>query len=128
MKLPKRVRAFNKAILNRIVSRFAGRSNTPFVLLYHVGRRSGKPYATPLIAVRHGNGFIFALTYGPEVDWYRNVVAANGGRLLWHGRDYALAHVTPIDPTTALPAFAQPWRTILRVIGIQEFVRMEQAA
>src|SRR5438046_8214286 len=41
----------------------------------HVGRTSGKPYETPVHAVRTDGGFIVALPYGAGTDWVRNVLA-----------------------------------------------------
>src|SRR5215216_2700984 len=84
------IRAFNKHYFNRLVRRFAGVSRTPFALIRHVGRRSGKAYETPIIVMRLGQSFVIALTYGPEVDWYRNVQAAGKASLLWHNQEYAL--------------------------------------
>jgi len=119
------IRAFNKRYFNRLVHRFAGVSGTPFALIRHVGRRSGKPYETPIIVMPLENGFVIALTYGPEVDWYRNVQAAGGARLLWHHNEYALKQPEPIDVKTGLSAFPTPFRQILRLLGTQHFVRME---
>jgi len=47
--------------------RFIGRVYFGFQLglLTHVGRRSGRTYQTPLGAYRLGDGFVFALFYGP---------------------------------------------------------------
>ena len=44
----------------------------------HVGRRSGREYATPVTAFPLGDGFVIALLYGDlaTVDWCRNVIAA----------------------------------------------------
>jgi hypothetical protein len=36
--------------------------------LDHVGRRSGRPYVTPLSAYPLGDGFVLAVAY-PYVDW-----------------------------------------------------------
>ena len=118
------IRAFNKRYFNRLVHRFAGVSRTPFALIRHVGRRSGKPYETPIIVMPLENGFVIALTYGPEVDWYRNVQAAGEATLLWHNQEYALKQPEPIDITTGLSAFPTPFRQILGVLGTQHFVRM----
>jgi len=119
-----RIRAFNKHYFNRLARRFAGVSRTPFALIRHVGRRSGKPYETPIIVMPQGNGFVIALTYGPEVDWYRNVQAAGEATLLWHNQEYALKQPEPIDITTGLSAFPTPFRQILGLLGTQLFVRM----
>ena len=119
-----RIRAFNKHYFNRLVRRFAGVSRTPFALIRHIGRRSGKPYETPIIVMPQGNGFVIALTYGPEVDWYRNVQAAGEATLLWHNQEYALKQPEPIDVRTGLSAFPMPFRQILGLLGTQHFVRM----
>lgn len=118
------IRAFNKHYFNRLVHRFAGVSRTPFALIRHVGRRSGKPYETPIIVMPLDNGFVIALTYGPEVDWYRNVQAARAASLLWHNNEYALKQPEPIDVKTGLSAFPPPFRQILGLLGTRDFVRM----
>ena len=119
-----RIRAFNKHYFNRLVRRFAGVSRTPFALIRHIGRRSGKPYETPIIVMRQGNGFVIALTYGPEVDWYRNVQAAGEATLLWHNQEYALKQPETLSPQEGLSAFPPPFRQILGLLGTRDFVRM----
>ena len=120
-----RIRTFNKHITNRITRRFASFSRGPFALVRHVGRRSGKLYETPIMVEPVKDGFMIALTYGPQVDWYRNVLAAGHCTLLWHGRAYALEKPEPLAVQTALPAFPQPQRLILRMLGTQHFVSMK---
>ena len=119
-----RIRAFNKYYFNRLVHRFAGVSRTPFALIRHIGRRSGKPYETPIIVMPLDNGFVIALTYGPGVDWYRNVQAAGKATLLWHNKEYALKQPEPMDVKAGLAAFPPPFRQILGLLGTQHFVRM----
>jgi len=118
------IRAFNKHYFNKLVHRFAGVSRTPFALIRHVGRRSGKPYETPIIVMPQGNGFVIALTYGPQVDWYRNVQSAGQATLLWHNKEYALKQPEPITPQAGLSAFPPPFRQILGLLGTRDFVRM----
>jgi deazaflavin-dependent oxidoreductase (nitroreductase family) len=119
-----RIRYFNKRILNRVVAKFAGSSNTPFVIIRHVGRRSGKLYETPIIAMPVAGGFVVALTYGVKVDWYRNVLAAGRCTVVWHGRAYAIERIEPLDKQIAVMAFPFPFRQILGRIGTQDFVRI----
>ncbi len=45
-KLPNRIRIFNKYVTNRLLRGFANLSHSPFAIIRHVGRRSGKPYET----------------------------------------------------------------------------------
>ncbi|MDQ2904920.1 MAG: nitroreductase family deazaflavin-dependent oxidoreductase [Chloroflexota bacterium] len=92
----------------------------------HVGRRSGKPYETTIMVWPLGEGFVIALTYGPEVDWYRNVLAAEGCTVFWHRRVYTLGKPEPIDAKTALPAFPAFFRLILRG-RVQHFIWMKSS-
>ncbi|MCL1872235.1 MAG: serine hydrolase [Promicromonosporaceae bacterium] len=64
--------------LNKATSRAALSGRGPFTLIEHQGRRSGRTYRTPVIAGRAPAGVVVELTYGPQVQWYRNVVAAGG--------------------------------------------------
>src|SRR6266480_7077658 len=100
-----RIRTFNKHITNRITRRFANFSRGPFALVRHIGRRSGKTYETPIMVEPVGDDFVIALTYGPEVDWYRNVLAAGHCTLLWHRRKYDIEKIEPIEIKTALSHF-----------------------
>ena len=123
-----RIRVFNKYVTNRLLRGFASRSRGPFAVIRHVGRRSGKPYETTIMVWPMGEGFVIALTYGPKVDWYRNILAAGSGTLLWHRRVYAVGKPEPIDATTALTAFPALFRLILRTLGRQEeFVQVKSS-
>lgn len=121
---PDRIRTFNKYVTNRILRILAYASRGPFALVRHVGRRSGKAYETVIMVWPLGASFVIALTYGPKVDWYQNLLAAGGGRVLWHKQVYAVGRPEPIDAETALPAFPTPFRQILRSQGVQQFVRV----
>jgi deazaflavin-dependent oxidoreductase (nitroreductase family) len=115
---------FATHILNPVVLTIAGARYSPFARIEHVGRRSGKRYQTPLIVQRTPGGFMLALTYGPETDWYRNLVAAKGGTMRWHGRAYRLQQPELIDSETGLAAFPAPARLILRLNHIDQFARV----
>jgi deazaflavin-dependent oxidoreductase (nitroreductase family) len=123
--LPDRIRVFNKYVTNRVLRGLAHLSRGPFAIIRHVGRRSGKPYETVIMVWPTGEGFVIALTYGPKVDWYRNLLAAGGGTVFWHRRGYAVGKPEPIEANTALPAFPAPFRLILGRIGLQDFVRVK---
>jgi deazaflavin-dependent oxidoreductase (nitroreductase family) len=120
----RRIRTFNKYVTNRILRGFASFSHGPFAIIRHAGRRSGKPYETTIMVWPMGDGFVIALTYGELVDWYRNILAAGHGTLLWHGSVYAVGKPEPIDVNTALPAFPPALRPILRR-RVQHFVRVK---
>ncbi len=122
--LAKRMRLFSKRVINPVVLKSAGSSRSPFAIIHHVGRRSGKAYETPLLVAPIVNGFVIELTYGFEVDWYRNVVAAGQCSVLWHGREYVCYEFEPINAETALSAFPPLLRFPLWVFSAQHFVKM----
>ena len=127
-KLPHRIRIFNKYVTNRLLRVFAHLSLGPFAFVRHVGRSSGKQYETVIWVWPLKEGFVIALTYGPKVDWYRNMLAAGGGTVLWHKRVYVVDKPEPIDLETALPAFPTLFRSIFRRAGMQDFVWMKSLA
>jgi len=120
MTLPKALARFNRTVTNRITLVFAGRLPT-FAIVSHHGRRSGREYRTPVRVFRRAGGYRFALTYGADTDWVRNILASGGCRVRTLGHDTAL-----IDPRLgADPAVAwAPWpfRPILRATGSIEYL------
>jgi hypothetical protein len=73
------MRFLNKWAFNPMILRFAGSSHSPISIIRHDGSRSGIPYRTPVIVESLDDRFVFALPYGPKVDWYRNILAAGHG-------------------------------------------------
>lgn len=122
-----RLRTFNKHVTNRILRAFASVSRGPIAVVRHVGRRSGRSYETTIMVWPLGEDFVMALTYGPEVDWYRNLLASGQGTLLWHGRSYTLGRPETVAPSAALPAFPLLIRFILGRLGTHQFVRVKSA-
>ena len=127
MSMRDRIRVFNKHVTNRLFRRLALSGLGPFAIVGHVGRHSGKPYETVIWVwpTLTRDGFVIALTYGAEVDWRRNLLAAGGGTVFWHGKLYTVGTPEPIDAATALPAFPALFRLIFRTVGRHEqFVRI----
>ncbi len=125
MKIPRGVRYFNKRFLNPLTGKIARSSWGPLCMIYHVGRRSGKPYETPIIAFPTTFGFVVALTYGREVDWYRNIMAAGRCQIGWHGKLYQLQKIESLDAKTALPLLPWIFRIVLGLVGFKDFIRLE---
>jgi hypothetical protein len=114
-----------KHTLNPLTRRLARSSFGPFSVVRHVGRRSGKLYETPIIASRVQDGFVIELTYGYDVDWHKNVLAAGGCTLIWHGREYVINRIEPLDTATGRAAFPLPAQWILRFLGRKHFEKMK---
>jgi deazaflavin-dependent oxidoreductase (nitroreductase family) len=125
MPIPKRVARFNKHVTNRVTIRVAGWM-PGFAIVAHVGRRSGRSYRTPVNVFRHGERYVFALTYGPAADWVRNVLAAGGCELQTRGRTVALADPQRLhDPSRR--QVAVPARWLLRLLRVEEFLALTEA-
>jgi hypothetical protein len=99
---------------NALVLPTAGRRLSVYAVLRHTGRRSGRTYLTPVGAYPFGDGFVIGLTYGPTVDWCRNVVASGHAVLKWRGKHYPLGRpeIIAIDPQV-LGAFPRLFRSVL---------------
>ncbi len=116
---------FLKNHFNPLSRKLIARSTRgPFAIVRHIGRRSGRTYETPIIVEPVDDGFVFELTYGPDVDWYKNVQAAGGCTLRWHGKDYAIDRIEPLGADIGRATFPQPVRLIMRLINKQHFFKM----
>jgi hypothetical protein len=90
-----------------------------------VGRKSGKLYRIPIIAEPIKNGFVIALTYGKKVDWYENVKAKGGCSLYWKNEEYNLINPEFIVKEVGVTAFPAIFRSVLRRMGIQYYLKLE---
>jgi deazaflavin-dependent oxidoreductase (nitroreductase family) len=124
--LSARLARMNRRGLNRVTGRIAHRL-PGFGIVHHVGRRSARPLTTPLNVFRKpGGGFVIALTYGPDTDWVKNVMAAGGCRIETRGVSHRLVNPRVVtDPgLTGMPGFV---RFILRRNGVQQFLHLDPA-
>jgi deazaflavin-dependent oxidoreductase (nitroreductase family) len=112
-----------KRTLNPVTLRAARRGRGPFSIVTSIGRKSGKTYETPIIVQPTDGGFMIELTYGDQVQWYRNVLAAGGCRLTYKGIEYDVTGIEPVDPAAGLAAFPPSQRRILTVLRRKHFVR-----
>ena len=103
------LRPFTTHLFNPISRRFADRL-PGFAILSYVGR----------------NIYIFALTYGSEVNWVKNVLAAGECDMRTRGRDVHLVEPELFtDPTRHLMPLVV--RVVLRLNDVQEFLQMRPA-
>jgi deazaflavin-dependent oxidoreductase (nitroreductase family) len=123
MPIPRRVGRWNKVGLNRVTRHIA-----PWLpglgVVVHRGRRSGRVYQTPVNVFATEDGYVFALTYGPDTDWVKNVLAAGGCELRTRGQvvrltspslfhDESRRDIRPLE------------RQVLRVMGIGDFLSVK---
>ncbi|GAA4789645.1 hypothetical protein GCM10023200_25510 [Actinomycetospora chlora] len=119
------VRRFNKHVLNPLMLRLAGRRHWYAARVEHIGRRSGRHYATPAVARPVPDGFVLPLPYGRDTDWCLNLLAAGRGAVTVDGarRDVVAPRVVPADEV--IGSLTPSWRRWLG--GIPEFVLVRTA-
>lgn len=122
------LRRFNKAAFNPLLLAVAP-ADAPYIgVIRHVGRVSGRPYETPVIAVPVEGGFVVPLPYGRGTDWCRNVLAAGGTTLRYRGQEIALADPVLLDRDAAQAAVGEPYRRLLGLFGIGDYLRLARTA
>jgi deazaflavin-dependent oxidoreductase (nitroreductase family) len=119
------IRPFTTHVFNPI-SRLFVRWLPGFGVLAYRGRTSGKRYRTPMTAFRRGDAWVFALTYGSEVQWVRNVLAAGGATLeIRRRRIHLVDPEVVVDPERRLMPVGV--RQLLGLMRVTEFMRMREA-
>jgi deazaflavin-dependent oxidoreductase (nitroreductase family) len=120
------IRPFTARVINPLTRRVAGWL-PGFAILTHVGRRSGRVYHTPINVFRRGDHYLFALTYGSNVDWLKNIVAAGACEMQTRGQRVRLVEPEVIvDPQLR----HMPWPLapfLGRVNRVSEILRMRAA-
>jgi deazaflavin-dependent oxidoreductase (nitroreductase family) len=119
------IRTFNKHITNPAMLLLAGRPGWYAARLEHRGRRSGRAYATPVVATEVPGGFVVPLPYGPHVDWLLNLQAADGGTLVVHGRRFTLSAPRVSDTSEIYAELPRSERIRAQVWRIGHWLRVE---
>jgi deazaflavin-dependent oxidoreductase (nitroreductase family) len=96
-------------------------------ILTHIGRTSGRRYRVPVFVLRRGDDYVFALTYGSESHWVKNILDAGGSEMRVRSRDLRLVEPEVfVDPTRRLMPL--PYRLAGRAVHATEFLSMRAAA
>jgi deazaflavin-dependent oxidoreductase (nitroreductase family) len=98
--------------------RSAGKEGSASSVICHVGRRSGRAYRTPIVAVAHDDSFLIALPYGERTDWLKNVLAKGSATLITGSQAYEAdkPEVIPMaEATRYFPPAAQRLHKTFRV-------------
>ena len=110
------LRLFTRA-MRPLALRPAGKEGSTTPVVRHAGRRPGRTYQTPVIAVLYDGSFVIALPYGGRTDWLKNVLSQGPAALCdqWprlrgrpapgnpHGRGDRLLRATGAAHAPAVP-------------------------
>jgi deazaflavin-dependent oxidoreductase (nitroreductase family) len=96
------LRLFTRA-MRPLALRSAGKEGSGTSVICHVGRRSGRTYETPVMAVQHDDSFLIALPYGERTDWLKNVLHKGSASIVANGHTYEVnrPEVIPMAEATA---------------------------
>jgi deazaflavin-dependent oxidoreductase (nitroreductase family) len=119
-------------VLNPVMMTLAGRRHVPMAAqVRHVGRKSGRPYVTPVAARMAGDTFVVPLTFGNQSDWSRNVRAAGGCVIRHGGADHQASQPSLADWAEVRglvrTAFNPVMRGMFRMLGIRQFLLLKVA-
>ena len=84
----------------------------------------GRLYQTPVNVFAAKDSYVFALTYGPDTDWVKNVRAAGGCELRTRGR--AIQLTSPrLYHDQSRQGIRPLERQVLRMIGVADFLSLK---
>jgi deazaflavin-dependent oxidoreductase (nitroreductase family) len=114
-------------VLNPLVGKLAGRRFLPMMArIHHVGRRSGKPYMTPISAAVAGDTIVVPMSFGNQSDWARNVRAAGQCVVQVGGKRYHGVQPQFADAVDAKGVVHQAFNAFerfgFRLLGVKQFL------
>ena len=95
-----------------------------WAVLHHVGRTSGRAFATPIVALPVRDGFLIPLPFGDQTQWLRNLQAADDAGLRHAGHDYVIDMPESVELDAVAAELAAPIRFAAGRFGLHRFVRV----
>ena len=99
-----------------------------FGIVTHRGRSTGRIYRTPVNVFRRGNTYLFFLTYGSDVQWVKNILAAGECSLKTRGRVVELSQPELVRDPELRPAPPVARFVERRLAGATEYLRMRSTS
>jgi deazaflavin-dependent oxidoreductase (nitroreductase family) len=124
MHIPYFMRRVNRVFTNPLLGTIAWLV-PPLAVIHHRGRRTGRRYHTPVVAFRTHDGFVVPMTYGRDVDWARNLRAANGGEIVQLGRRLTVRNPRVVDGAQAASRLPAPVRPLLLAARFPGYVLVD---
>ena len=120
------VRKMNRAVMNPQAMKTAGQPGAYAGVVRHVGRKSGRPYETPIGPFPTDYGFDIALPYGSSPDWLKNVVAAGSAVIVHEGVAYSIDQPEVIAAADAMDNVPPSEQRNISVFAVDNFLRVRR--
>jgi deazaflavin-dependent oxidoreductase (nitroreductase family) len=114
---------FNRKVANPVMLRLAGFLG-PFSIVRHRGRRTGRDYATPVLAFGTEDGLVVGVVYGTTSDWVNNVLAAGRAKVKRHGESHNYEQLRLVSSDEGLRLVPTVVRGPFRLLGVHDFLRL----
>jgi deazaflavin-dependent oxidoreductase (nitroreductase family) len=96
----------------------------PFAIIRHAGRRTGREFATPVLAFRTADGLVVGVLYGTASDWVRNLRVAGGAQVKRRGTVRHYRQPRLVDREEGLQLVPAIIRGPFRALGVLKFLRL----
>ena len=113
-------------VMRPLALRSAGKQGSSTSVVCHVGRRSGRTYQTPVIAVRHDDSFLIALPYGERTDWLKNVLDKGSAVIVTNGHSYQVDQPEVIPMAEATGYFRPKEQRMHRQFHVDTALQVRQ--
>jgi hypothetical protein len=88
---------------NRLSAAIGRLLPTRMVTLEVTGRRSGRKISLPLAVADYAGERYLVSMLGNDANWVRNIRAAGGRAMLWHGLQRELVDLDEVEPSVRAP-------------------------
>ncbi|GGR60471.1 hypothetical protein J2S40_004421 [Nocardioides luteus] len=124
--LQDRIRTFSKQFASEAL-KTAGQEGSTNGVVLHVGRSSGREYATPITPLPTPDGFVITLPYTSKVDWAQNVLAAHSATIVYDGVEHRVTDPRIVPYAEVAPLLPKSAGIVRALFDVQEFLRVTHA-
>ena len=115
-------------ITRPLALRSAGKQGSSTSVVRHVGRKTGRSYETPIVAVEHDGSVYIALPYGERTDWLKNVLATDSATIVTGGARYDVDRPEVIPMAQATRFFGAKEQRLHRRFGVDTCLQLHRIA
>ncbi|MBL7261037.1 hypothetical protein [Paractinoplanes lichenicola] len=110
------------------VRALAGRRFSPWAVVHHRGRVSGRELAVPVVVMATPDEFVINLPWGARTNWVRNVQSAGSCTIRWKGADHRADSPAILDEAAARPYYSRTaWWIARKLFPADAWLRLRRA-